>query len=200
VNGYAIRLSRSMLRKLARASAIGKKICMPTPIPIKGAIAVFAPLFLISLGPSVNTPMLLSQGDCLLNRTLGFRTCRTSTFYCVAKSATGATTISGLVSFGDVRTDGKVVRVSVVVDWLSMVQSWMYHESEPTPARREKARLNANEALRLQPGLRDISRSVIPTTTAIATTVAHSPSLRSRSVTSRTKPTPTSRSPQGQMG
>src|SRR6478735_7857588 len=25
---------------------------------------------------------------------------------------------------------------------LSMVQSWMYHESEPTPARREKARLN----------------------------------------------------------
>src|SRR5216117_2717636 len=36
---------------------------------------------------------------------------------------------------------------------LSMVQSWMYHESEPTPARREKARLNANEALRLQPDL-----------------------------------------------
>jgi hypothetical protein len=97
-------------------------------------------------------------------------------------------------------TDGKVVRVSVVVDWLSMVQSWMYHESEPTPARREKARLNANEALRLQPGLRDISRSVIPTTTAIATTVAHSPSFRSRSVTSRTKPTPTSRSPPGPNG
>jgi hypothetical protein len=43
-----------MLRKLARASAIGKKICMPKPIPIKGAIAGFAPLFLISLGPSVN--------------------------------------------------------------------------------------------------------------------------------------------------
>ena len=36
---------------------------------------------------------------------------------------------------------------------LSMVQSWMYHESEPTPARRERARLNANEALRLQPDL-----------------------------------------------
>jgi serine/threonine-protein kinase len=36
---------------------------------------------------------------------------------------------------------------------LSMVQSWMYHESEPTPAHREKARLNANEALRLQPDL-----------------------------------------------
>ena len=36
---------------------------------------------------------------------------------------------------------------------LSMAQSWIYHESEPTPARREKARLNANEALRLQPDL-----------------------------------------------
>jgi TolB-like protein/Flp pilus assembly protein TadD len=36
---------------------------------------------------------------------------------------------------------------------LSMVQSWIYHEAEPTPARREKARLNANEALRLQPDL-----------------------------------------------
>jgi TolB-like protein/Flp pilus assembly protein TadD len=36
---------------------------------------------------------------------------------------------------------------------LSMVQSWLYHESEPTPARREKARLNANESLRLQPDL-----------------------------------------------
>jgi TolB-like protein/Flp pilus assembly protein TadD len=36
---------------------------------------------------------------------------------------------------------------------LSMVQSWMYHSSDPTPARLEKARLNANEALRLQPGL-----------------------------------------------
>ena len=36
---------------------------------------------------------------------------------------------------------------------LSMVQSWLYHESEPTPARREQARLNANEALRLQPDL-----------------------------------------------
>ena len=29
----------------------------------------------------------------------------------------------------------------------------MYHTSEPTPARREKARLNADESLRLQPNL-----------------------------------------------
>ena len=29
----------------------------------------------------------------------------------------------------------------------------MYHSFEPTPARREKARLNADEALRLQPDL-----------------------------------------------
>jgi TolB-like protein/Flp pilus assembly protein TadD len=36
---------------------------------------------------------------------------------------------------------------------LSMVESSMYHSFEPTPARREKARLNANEALRLQPNL-----------------------------------------------
>ena len=36
---------------------------------------------------------------------------------------------------------------------LSMVESWVYHESDPTPARREKARLNADEALRLQPDL-----------------------------------------------
>jgi TolB-like protein len=36
---------------------------------------------------------------------------------------------------------------------LSMVQSWIYHESEPTLARREKARLNADESLRLQPNL-----------------------------------------------
>src|SRR3989475_2340737 len=36
---------------------------------------------------------------------------------------------------------------------LSMVESWMYHSFEPTPARREKARLNANESLRLQPNL-----------------------------------------------
>ena len=36
---------------------------------------------------------------------------------------------------------------------LSMVESWMYHSFEPTPARREKARLNADEALRLQPDL-----------------------------------------------
>ena len=36
---------------------------------------------------------------------------------------------------------------------LSIVQSWLYHESDPTVARREQARLNANEALRLQPNL-----------------------------------------------
>ena len=34
---------------------------------------------------------------------------------------------------------------------LSIVESWMYHFYEPTTPRREKARLNANEALRLQP-------------------------------------------------
>jgi TolB-like protein/Flp pilus assembly protein TadD len=36
---------------------------------------------------------------------------------------------------------------------LSMVQSWIFHEWEPTRARREKARLNADESLRLQPNL-----------------------------------------------
>jgi TolB-like protein/Flp pilus assembly protein TadD len=36
---------------------------------------------------------------------------------------------------------------------LSMVESWMYHDSDPVPMRREKARANANEALRLQPDL-----------------------------------------------
>jgi TolB-like protein/Flp pilus assembly protein TadD len=36
---------------------------------------------------------------------------------------------------------------------LSMAQSWIYHSSDPNPARREKARLNADEALRLQPDL-----------------------------------------------
>src|SRR5436853_2701038 len=36
---------------------------------------------------------------------------------------------------------------------LSMVESWAYHSFDPIPARREKARLNANEALRLQPDL-----------------------------------------------
>jgi tetratricopeptide (TPR) repeat protein len=34
-----------------------------------------------------------------------------------------------------------------------MVESWIYHSFEPTPARREKARLNADESLRLQPVL-----------------------------------------------
>src|SRR5881398_2282816 len=36
---------------------------------------------------------------------------------------------------------------------LSMVESWLYHTSDPVPARREKARLNADETLRLQPDL-----------------------------------------------
>jgi len=36
---------------------------------------------------------------------------------------------------------------------LSMVESWLYHTSDPVAARREKARLNADEALRLQPDL-----------------------------------------------
>src|SRR5947208_2707855 len=36
---------------------------------------------------------------------------------------------------------------------LSMAESWMYHSFEPTLARREKARLNADESLRLQPNL-----------------------------------------------
>ena len=36
---------------------------------------------------------------------------------------------------------------------LSMAESWVYHSSDPVPTRREKARLNALEALRLQPDL-----------------------------------------------
>jgi TolB-like protein/Flp pilus assembly protein TadD len=36
---------------------------------------------------------------------------------------------------------------------LSMAESWLYHSTDPTPARREKARLHADEALRLQPDL-----------------------------------------------
>jgi TolB-like protein/Flp pilus assembly protein TadD len=36
---------------------------------------------------------------------------------------------------------------------LSMVESWLYHDSDRVPMRREKARVNANEALRLQPDL-----------------------------------------------
>jgi TolB-like protein/Flp pilus assembly protein TadD len=36
---------------------------------------------------------------------------------------------------------------------LSMVESWIYHSFDPVPARRERARLNADEALRLQPDL-----------------------------------------------
>src|SRR5262249_52275365 len=36
---------------------------------------------------------------------------------------------------------------------LSMVDSWAYHTFDPTPARREKARASADEALRLQPDL-----------------------------------------------
>src|SRR5438477_10219805 len=36
---------------------------------------------------------------------------------------------------------------------LSMVESWVYHSFDPLPARREKARRTADEALRLQPDL-----------------------------------------------
>jgi len=36
---------------------------------------------------------------------------------------------------------------------LSMVESWAYHTFDPTPARREKARVTADQALRLQPDL-----------------------------------------------
>src|SRR5216110_924191 len=36
---------------------------------------------------------------------------------------------------------------------LSMVESWVYHNSDPVPSWREKARLCADEALRLQPDL-----------------------------------------------
>jgi TolB-like protein/Flp pilus assembly protein TadD len=36
---------------------------------------------------------------------------------------------------------------------LSMSESWLYHSSDPTQPRRDKARLNADEALRLQPNL-----------------------------------------------
>jgi TolB-like protein/Flp pilus assembly protein TadD len=36
---------------------------------------------------------------------------------------------------------------------LSMVESWVYHSFDPTSGRREKARRNAEEALRLQPDL-----------------------------------------------
>ena len=36
---------------------------------------------------------------------------------------------------------------------LSIVESWLYHGADPVPARRDKARLNADEALRLQPDL-----------------------------------------------
>src|SRR5262249_29766838 len=36
---------------------------------------------------------------------------------------------------------------------LSIVESWIYHYFDSTPSRREKARRNADEALRLQPDL-----------------------------------------------
>jgi tetratricopeptide (TPR) repeat protein len=36
---------------------------------------------------------------------------------------------------------------------LSIVESWIYHSTDPTATLREKARLNADEALRLQPDL-----------------------------------------------
>ena len=36
---------------------------------------------------------------------------------------------------------------------LSRLESWIYHSSDPTAARREKARVAAEEARRLQPNL-----------------------------------------------
>jgi len=42
---------------------------------------------------------------------------------------------------------------ALAIAGLSEVESGMYHSNEPTAARREKARLNANESLRLQPDL-----------------------------------------------
>src|SRR5437879_5567409 len=36
---------------------------------------------------------------------------------------------------------------------LSMMESWVYHSFDPVPNRRDKARLNAEEAVRLQPDL-----------------------------------------------
>src|SRR6059058_1745085 len=36
---------------------------------------------------------------------------------------------------------------------LSVVESWVYHSFDPVPSRREKARLNAEEAVRLKPDL-----------------------------------------------
>jgi tetratricopeptide (TPR) repeat protein len=36
---------------------------------------------------------------------------------------------------------------------LSMAESWLYHSSNPVSARREKAHLHADQALRLQPDL-----------------------------------------------
>ena len=36
---------------------------------------------------------------------------------------------------------------------LSLIQSWAYHSFDPNPDRRDKARLNADKALRLQPDL-----------------------------------------------
>ncbi len=75
---------------------------------------------------------------------------------------------------------------------LSMAESWLYHSSDPVPARREKARLNAHEALRLQPDLPEgILHSDSLTTMAIAITSALSPSSKSRSATCQTKLKPT---------
>jgi tetratricopeptide (TPR) repeat protein len=63
---------------------------------------------------------------------------------------------------------------------LSMVESWLYHTSDPVPARREKARLNADEALRLQPDFpKVISHSVSLIIMAIAITSALWPSSKS---------------------
>jgi TolB-like protein/Flp pilus assembly protein TadD/class 3 adenylate cyclase len=44
-------------------------------------------------------------------------------------------------------------KFAAAIAGLSMVESWIYHSFEPTPARREKARFNADESLRLEPNL-----------------------------------------------
>src|SRR5213075_187568 len=44
-------------------------------------------------------------------------------------------------------------KFALAVAALSLVERWLYHTSDPVAARREKARLNADEALRLQPDL-----------------------------------------------
>jgi TolB-like protein len=75
---------------------------------------------------------------------------------------------------------------------LSRVQSRLYYNYDPLPARRAEARFNANEALRLQPDLPEghlaLGFSYYMVTEI---TSALSRNLRLRSATCRTKPKPT---------